>query len=95
MAIAPVAADRLEGLRTEYDFVLPRGYVDDGGRIHRSGTMRPGSYRYGLKRSNAGRSNGQKLTSMNGVLRWVMQPAKESLPKYEACKPREDEQREQ
>src|SRR5207237_5088922 len=28
------------GLRTEYDFMLPRGYVDDGGRIHRAGTMR-------------------------------------------------------
>jgi hypothetical protein len=27
-------------LRTEYDFVLPRGYVDDEGRIHRAGTMR-------------------------------------------------------
>jgi hypothetical protein len=27
-------------LRTEFDFVLPRGYVDDDGRLHRSGTMR-------------------------------------------------------
>lgn len=28
------------GLRTEYPFVLPRGYVDDGGRLHQAGTMR-------------------------------------------------------
>lgn len=27
-------------LRTEYDFVLPRGYVDDDGSVHREGTMR-------------------------------------------------------
>jgi hypothetical protein len=27
-------------LRTEFDFVLPRGYVDDDGKIHRRGTMR-------------------------------------------------------
>jgi hypothetical protein len=28
------------GLRTEYPFVLPRGLVDDHGRLHRDGTMR-------------------------------------------------------
>lgn len=28
------------GLRTEYPFVLPRGFVDGDGRLHRSGTMR-------------------------------------------------------
>jgi hypothetical protein len=28
------------GLRTEYPFVLPRGYVDDRGRVHRAGTIR-------------------------------------------------------
>jgi hypothetical protein len=28
------------GLRTEYPFVLPRGFVDDVGRLHRDGTMR-------------------------------------------------------
>jgi hypothetical protein len=28
------------GLRTEYPFVLPRGYVDEHGRVHRAGTMR-------------------------------------------------------
>ncbi len=27
-------------LRTEYEFTLPRGYVDSGGRVHRHGTMR-------------------------------------------------------
>lgn len=28
------------GLRTEYPFVLPRGYVDEQGRLHREGTLR-------------------------------------------------------
>jgi hypothetical protein len=27
-------------LRTEFSFVLPRGYVDRGGTLHRKGTMR-------------------------------------------------------
>src|SRR5688500_16102252 len=27
-------------LRTEFDFVLPRGYVDDSGAVHRNGVMR-------------------------------------------------------
>ncbi len=27
-------------LRTEFDFVLPRGYVDGDGNVHRTGTMR-------------------------------------------------------
>ena len=27
-------------LRTEFDFVLPRGYVDGDGRVHRTGAMR-------------------------------------------------------
>lgn len=29
-----------EGLRTEYSFVLPRGFVDERGVLHREGTMR-------------------------------------------------------
>ncbi|MFI9381342.1 phage tail assembly protein [Kutzneria sp. NPDC052558] len=29
-----------ETLRTEYPFTLPRGYVDENGRVHRSGIMR-------------------------------------------------------
>ncbi len=32
--------DRSEELRTEFDFVLPRGYVDRAGTVHRHGTMR-------------------------------------------------------
>ncbi len=28
------------GLRTEFPFVLPRGYVDDAGTVHRRGVMR-------------------------------------------------------
>jgi hypothetical protein len=28
------------GLKTSYEFTLPRGYVDDSGRTHRVGTMR-------------------------------------------------------
>lgn len=27
-------------LQTTYEFVLPRGYVDDGGQVHRKGVMR-------------------------------------------------------
>jgi hypothetical protein len=34
---APV---RPEPLRTEFDFELPRGYVDESGTVHRFGTMR-------------------------------------------------------
>ena len=34
------AAPSRESLRTEFDFVLPRGYVDDGGNVHREGRMR-------------------------------------------------------
>ena len=32
--------ERREPLRTEFDFVLPRGYVDRSGTVHRHGTMR-------------------------------------------------------
>lgn len=28
------------GIRTEYPFVLPRGYVDENGAVHRDGVMR-------------------------------------------------------
>jgi hypothetical protein len=38
---APAALGRPEsGLRTEFPFVLPRGYVDDTGVVHRDGVMR-------------------------------------------------------
>src|SRR5262245_13720698 len=29
-----------QGLQTEYAFLLPRGYVDDSGTVHRDGVMR-------------------------------------------------------
>ncbi|MEO5834026.1 MAG: hypothetical protein ABIR83_11740 [Nakamurella sp.] len=32
--------DPKQGLRTEFPFVLPRGYVDGGGTVHRDGVMR-------------------------------------------------------
>lgn len=35
-----VTAPRCETLRTEFPFELPRGYVDDSGTVHRTGTMR-------------------------------------------------------
>ena len=31
---------RGEGLQTEFDFTLPRGYVDKDGTLHRKGVMR-------------------------------------------------------
>jgi hypothetical protein len=34
------AAQTETGLRTEYPFTLPRGYVDEHGRMHRDGIMR-------------------------------------------------------
>jgi hypothetical protein len=36
----PVAERPRESMRTEFAFELPRGYVDDAGVLHRSGTMR-------------------------------------------------------
>jgi hypothetical protein len=47
--MADVAAEQLMAserpaeratLRTEFDFELPRGYVDEDGQVHQSGTMR-------------------------------------------------------
>jgi hypothetical protein len=35
-----MTATRTEALRTEYPFTLPRGYVDEEGRVHRDGVMR-------------------------------------------------------
>ncbi|HEY7042962.1 MAG TPA: hypothetical protein VH419_04770 [Nocardioidaceae bacterium] len=37
---SPDASEVAESLRTEFAFVLPRGYVDQGGTVHRSGVMR-------------------------------------------------------
>ncbi|MEV6167971.1 hypothetical protein AB0L99_07055 [Streptomyces sp. NPDC051954] len=40
-AAAPAPAQREDhGLRTEFEFELPRGYVDEAGTVHRHGTMR-------------------------------------------------------
>jgi hypothetical protein len=30
----------MTGMQTEFEFLLPRGYLDSQGKIHRSGTMR-------------------------------------------------------
>lgn len=30
----------MAGLQTEFDFILPKGFVDTGGTLHRKGTMR-------------------------------------------------------
>jgi hypothetical protein len=35
-----MSSARTETVRTEYPFVLPRGYVDEEGRVHREGVMR-------------------------------------------------------
>jgi hypothetical protein len=41
MAVRALAGARAsDGLRTEFAFVLPRGYVDERGRTHREGLMR-------------------------------------------------------
>ncbi|MFF2999753.1 hypothetical protein ACFVTC_35190 [Streptomyces sp. NPDC057950] len=39
-APAPVPAATPQPLRTEFEFELPRGYVDDSGTVHRLGVMR-------------------------------------------------------
>jgi hypothetical protein len=38
--VAPGPGGPPRALRTEFDFELPRGYVDDHGIVHRTGTMR-------------------------------------------------------
>lgn len=39
-AAAPQESTPEPSLRTEFDFVLPRGYVDRTGQLHREGVMR-------------------------------------------------------
>lgn len=39
-AVVPEAGPAVAALRTEYGFVLPRGYVDEQGVLHRDGVMR-------------------------------------------------------
>ncbi|MEU3004583.1 hypothetical protein AB0935_10085 [Streptomyces sp. NPDC007027] len=50
-AEAPARTPRRErdSLQTEFTFELPRGYVDDEGRVHRNGTMRLATARDELK----------------------------------------------
>ncbi|MFB6816191.1 hypothetical protein ACFCV8_16790 [Streptomyces sp. NPDC056347] len=36
----PAARNQQPDLRTEFEFELPRGYVDDDGQVHRTGSMR-------------------------------------------------------
>lgn len=68
---APSAAEAAERrdhgsprLQTEFDFVLPRGYVDDNGEVHRTGTMRLATARDELQplRDPRVRSNEAYLT---------------------------------
>lgn len=40
MSAAPEAAAPEAAIKTEYPFVLPRGYVDEQGTVHRDGVMR-------------------------------------------------------
>src|SRR6202012_4947116 len=37
---APPVVEHFHELRTEFDFVLPRGFVDASGTVHRTGRMR-------------------------------------------------------
>ncbi|MFI6978910.1 hypothetical protein ACIBSV_09955 [Embleya sp. NPDC050154] len=39
-APAPVPSRERHELRTEFEFELPRGYLDDDGTLHRNGSMR-------------------------------------------------------
>ncbi|WP_086565877.1 zinc-ribbon domain-containing protein [Streptomyces africanus] len=39
-AAAPPPREDNHGLRTEFEFELPRGYVDEAGTVHRHGAMR-------------------------------------------------------
>lgn len=39
-ASASAAPTRVDTLRTEFEFELPRGYVDEAGTVHRRGAMR-------------------------------------------------------
>lgn len=40
MSASQSVSDVASGLQTEYPFVLPRGFVDDSGTVHRHGMMR-------------------------------------------------------
>lgn len=53
-----------EALRTEFPFVLPRGYMDDSGEVHRTGVMRLATARDEIQplRDTRVRSNEAYLT---------------------------------
>jgi len=38
--VATGSRPQQKGLQTEYEFILPRGYVDHDGTLHRNGVMR-------------------------------------------------------
>lgn len=38
--MVPTSPSSVDTLRTEFEFELPRGYVDDAGVVHRRGSMR-------------------------------------------------------
>jgi hypothetical protein len=64
---ASATTEHVEGretLHTEFDFVLPRGYLDSAGAIHRTGTMRLATARDELQPLNDDRvkSNPAYLT---------------------------------
>ena len=40
MSASQAVGQSASGLQTEYPFVLPRGFVDDAGALHRAGVMR-------------------------------------------------------
>ena len=40
MSASQAVAASASGLQTEFPFVLPRGFVDDAGTVHRDGVMR-------------------------------------------------------
>jgi hypothetical protein len=63
-ATAAVGVEGPERLHTEFDFVLPRGYVDSSGAVHRAGTMRLATARDELQPLNDDRvkSNPAYLT---------------------------------
>jgi hypothetical protein len=68
----PPSEPSRESMRTEFAFELPRGYVDDAGVLHRSGTMRLATARDELVplRDDRVRENPAYLTVV--LLAWVV-----------------------
>jgi len=57
-------------MQTRYDFTLPRGYVDDKGEVHRTGTMRLATARDELEALPDERAKWDRLVELN-VIRQV------------------------